>query len=76
MNDVSNGLLGSPAARLGAYGLILAGSLGVGAAVGAAFGPEPSDTADPRRRPHGARATRPTGSPPATAATTSNWTRR
>ena len=40
---VLSGRLRSPAAKLGAYAVVLAVVLGAGAAVGSAFGPEPSD---------------------------------
>ena len=42
---VLSGRLRSPAAKLGAYAVVLVVVLGAGAAVGSAFGPEPSDEA-------------------------------
>jgi len=54
MSVFSSRLSASPTVKLGAYGVLLVGLLGGGAAVGAAFGPEPSapshgthDTAPP-----------------------------
>lgn len=47
--------LSSPVLRLGAYGVLLAGVLGGGAAVGAAFGPEPDETPPPPATTHDER---------------------
>ena len=41
MSVFSARLSASPAVKLGAYGVLLVGLLGGGAAVGAAFGPDP-----------------------------------
>jgi len=61
MKHVPTPSLRTPAARLGAYGVILAAALGGGAVVGAAVGPEPSDP--PAHDEHaGAVATPPGGS--------------
>ena len=60
MKHVPTPSLRTPAARLGAYGVILAAALGGGAVVGAAVGPEPSDP--PAHDEHAAVATPPGGS--------------
>jgi hypothetical protein len=45
MMTVMSRFLGTPAARIGAYALVLVGALGGGAVVGATIGPDPSPTA-------------------------------
>lgn len=45
MSVFTSRLTGSPAAKLGAYGVLLVGLLGGGAALGAAVGPDPSTPA-------------------------------